>query len=149
MNAERPPCECRLNRIQIEQVLVNLIRNATDAIRTSGGPGVIEVRGRYREDLGCCEVEVEDSGPGILPEDAERIFTPFFTTKGHGLGQGLAICRSIVERHGGTLDVTAALSGGSVFRFTLPVADQEKAESEAANPVTQARSGSPNVKGFP
>ena len=149
VNAEGPPCDCRLNRIQIEQVFVNLIRNATEAIKTSADQGVIEVRGRYREDLGCCEVEVEDSGPGILPEDAERIFTPFFTTKGHGLGQGLAICRSIVERHGGTMDVTEGMSGGSVFRFTLPVGDPDKVDNEMDNRGTMTGSRSPNVKGFP
>ena len=69
---------------------------------------------------GSVQISVEDSGPGISPSDPEKIFQPMFTTKGHGMGMGLAICRSIVEAHHGRLWVAAGSRKGAVFRFSLP-----------------------------
>jgi signal transduction histidine kinase len=66
------------------------------------------------------EVTVEDSGMGIEPENADHIFDAFFTTKANGMGMGLAICRSIVEAHSGTLSVSSNIPYGSVFRLVLP-----------------------------
>ena len=65
-------------------------------------------------------VSVADPGPGIAPEDAVRIFDPFYSTKGAGLGVGLSICRPIVEAHGGKLSLAPNAGGGSTFQFTLP-----------------------------
>jgi signal transduction histidine kinase len=67
-------------------------------------------------------VSVADRGPGIAPDKIERIFAPFHSTKGSGLGIGLSLCRAIVEAHGGQLTVMPNAGGGSVFRFTLPTA---------------------------
>lgn len=68
-------------------------------------------------------VTVEDTGPGFAPEKAEDIFDAFVTTKPHGMGLGLAICRMIVERHGGRLSASAASPRGAVFGVTLPLAE--------------------------
>ena len=65
-------------------------------------------------------MSVADSGPGIAPDDAQRIFDPFYSTKEAGLGVGLSISRAIIEAHGGRLSLTPNGGGGSVFRFTLP-----------------------------
>ena len=67
-------------------------------------------------------ISVQDNGRGIDPEDIDRIFDPFFTTKSNGMGMGLAICRSIIEAHGGTLTVSPSVSPGSIFHIALPVA---------------------------
>jgi C4-dicarboxylate-specific signal transduction histidine kinase len=104
--------------VQIQQVLVNLMRNAIDAMeeaRTSG-PRLAVRAFRNGEML---QVEVSDNGPGV-PE-AERVFDAFFTTKPSGMGMGLAICRSIVESHGGRLWTRANDAGGATFAFTLPI----------------------------
>jgi len=113
------------DRIQIQQVLVNLIRNAADAMAAHGGDRreVVIQTMMARDNL--IEVAVRDSGPGIAPEMLERLFSPFATTKREGLGFGLAISRRIVEAHGGQLSAAAAPNGGAVFRFTLPVMEEE------------------------
>ncbi len=109
-----------VDKIQIQQVVVNLIRNAVEAMAhcerrelmvsaVFGAAGVVEIA-------------VADTGPGIAPEIAERLFQPFVTTKAHGMGVGLSICRSIVEAHGGTLQAEANPEGGTIFRFSLPPA---------------------------
>jgi signal transduction histidine kinase len=72
-------------------------------------------------------VEVRDSGPGLDEEDTERVFEPFYTTKGQGIGIGLSISRSIVEAHGGRLWAAANQPHGAVFRFSLPVAEEAAA----------------------
>ena len=71
------------------------------------------------------EVIVSDTGPGIAPELADRLFQPFVTTKATGMGLGLSICREIVEAHHGRLTTAPASSGGTVFRVTLPIASRE------------------------
>ncbi len=116
------------DRIQIQQVLVNLIRNAADAMAAHGGNGRREIRittSMARDNL--IEIAVEDSGPGIAPVMLERLFSPFATTKHEGLGFGLAISRRIVEAHGGQLSAAVAEAGGAVFRFTLPVMEEDMA----------------------
>lgn len=113
------------DRIQIQQVLVNLIRNATDAMATQGS-GRRELRISTviaRDNL--VEIAVRDSGPGVAPEMIEKLFSPFATTKREGLGFGLAISRRIIEAHGGQLSAAAAADGGAIFRFTLPVMEDE------------------------
>jgi PAS domain S-box-containing protein len=105
---------------QLQQVILNLITNAVDAMRgVTNRPRVLIVRSEASE-ADHLAISVEDSGTGIDPGHIDRIFDTFFTTKSHGMGMGLAICRSIVEAHGGNLSVSAAAPHGSVFRLVLP-----------------------------
>lgn len=111
-----PPVVC--DAIQIEQVLLNLLLNAIDAVRAvPEHDRCITVATAARD--GAVVVEVRDRGAG-LPPDAD-VFAPFFTTKPHGLGMGLSISRSLAEAHGGTLTACAADGGGSIFRLALPI----------------------------
>jgi two-component system, LuxR family, sensor kinase FixL len=109
-----------VDRVQIQQVLVNLMRNAVEAMA-----------GRARRELAVTtvllddetvEISVADSGPGLPDEISNRIFEPFISTKANGIGLGLSICRSLVEAHGGKLQSKNGAGGGAVFRFTLAVA---------------------------
>lgn len=105
------PLPVSVDRIQIEQVLVNLIRNALDAIEGAGSEQRwIEVRAMA--DQGWAEVCVRDSGPGVAPEIADRMFKPFFTTKTTGLGMGLALSRSFLEAHHGRIKMEKPKDGG-------------------------------------
>jgi signal transduction histidine kinase len=107
--------------LQIEQVLINLLRNAIEAITGSGAlQGTVSIEAKVR-DPDFIEVRVADSGPGFSPPLLENAFLPLSTTKAEGLGIGLPLCRTIVEAHGGKLWVDEAASGGAV-RLTLPVA---------------------------
>jgi PAS domain S-box-containing protein len=109
------------DRVQLQQVLLNLIMNGVEAMR-----GVTERRRELTVSSTFAEqtsvlVSVKDTGPGIVPALAERMFQPFFTTKSDGLGMGLAICRSIVEAHGGRLWVSPRAPHGADVRFTVPL----------------------------
>lgn len=112
-----PPAQ--LNRIQIQQVVVNLIRNAVQAME--GAPVRRITLATAATPDGAIEVTVGDTGCGLDDALKERLFEPFVTTKTKGLGLGLAICRSIIEAHDGRLWATDAPGGGTEFRFTLPV----------------------------
>lgn len=105
-----------LDRIQIQQVLSNLIRNGMEAMDGVAGDKAIRVAARRVGQM--LQVEVSDSGPGI--QDLDRVFQPFFTTKSSGMGMGLAICRSIVESHGGRLWAENNEPRGGRVVFTLP-----------------------------
>jgi signal transduction histidine kinase len=111
-----------VDRIQIEQVVLNLVRNAVEAILEAGSP-----RGRVRvaaeQAVGAVAITVEDTGPGLPDPAASRLFEPFVTTKPLGMGLGLAISRSIVEAHGGQLAAAARPGGGTVFRLVLPLGE--------------------------
>lgn len=107
----------QLDRVQIQQVLVNLIRNGLDAMNSSARPRIVSIRAYRSEDM--VRIEIGDRGPGVA--SPERIFEPFFTTKGGGMGMGLAICRSIVESHGGRLWAEKNKPQGAKFVFTLPI----------------------------
>jgi putative pyrimidine permease RutG len=110
------------DRVQLQQVILNLIMNAIDAMSSvSDRALVLRVRSQIHEPLHVL-LSVEDSGTGIDPKDAERIFDAFFTTKTRGMGMGLAICRSIVETHGGRLWAARADPHGSIFHIELPTA---------------------------
>jgi PAS domain S-box-containing protein len=105
--------------VQLEQVILNLIRNAIEAMQAMpAATRVLRVVSR-RQGADRLEVEVEDSGPGIA--EPERIFEAFYTTKDDGLGMGLAICRSIIEAHGGSIDARSNAGQGSSIGFTLPL----------------------------
>ncbi len=109
------------DRVQLQQVLLNLILNALDSLSTvSERQRVLRIR-TDRLPPDALRVAVEDTGGGIAPEDSERVFEPFYTTKPQGLGMGLAISRSIVEAHGGRLWTTPHDGSGVTFQFTLPV----------------------------
>jgi signal transduction histidine kinase len=108
------------SRVQLQQVLLNLITNAIDAMRPiRDRPRILRISICASEPGGVM-VRVEDSGPGIDPSVRGRIFEPFFTTKSAGMGLGLAICRSIIEAHDGQVSVSAGNPHGSVFQFALP-----------------------------
>jgi signal transduction histidine kinase len=108
-----------VERVQLQQVIFNLIRNAIDAMSTvTSRRRILRVR-TERDEAGEVIISIEDSGVGLDPEDVNKIFTPFFTTKPDGMGIGLSICRSIVEAHGGRL-TAAPLPHGARFEIALP-----------------------------
>jgi signal transduction histidine kinase len=107
--------------VQLQQVVLNLALNAMDAVQAL--PRTQEVVLGTSAGSGEVEIFVRDTGPGLSPEVRLHVFEPFFSTKTHGLGMGLAIVRSIVERHRGRVDVESGEAGGAVFRVRLPIAD--------------------------
>jgi two-component system sensor kinase FixL len=111
----------RGDRVQLQQVLLNLVVNACDAMASSPAPKR-RLLVTTSLDEGFVRVCVADRGYGIAREHAERIFEPFFTTKDHGLGMGLSICRNIVTSHGGRLWAEDNGGGGTRFHFTVPIA---------------------------
>jgi PAS domain S-box-containing protein len=114
-----PPVEG--DRIQLQQVILNLILNAVEAISgIDEGPREMRIS-TAREASNDVLVSVRDLGPGLDPQNADRLFEAFYTTKPDGLGMGLAICRSIIEAHGGRLWATENEPRGAVFQFTLPL----------------------------
>jgi len=123
------------DRIQLQQVILNLILNAVEAM--SGiDEGARETRiSTRREASKGVLVTVRDFGPGLDPQSADRLFEAFYTTKPDGLGMGLAICRSIIEAHGGRLWATANEPRGAVFQFTLPLERDETVPAEHAGPM--------------
>jgi PAS domain S-box-containing protein len=112
-----------LDRVQVQQVFVNLIRNGIDAMDAAvDGARALQIRSS-RDGPDAVRVEIRDAGTGF--KDPERVFEPFFTTKQHGMGMGLAICRSIVESHGGHLWTANNETLGATVAFTLPLAAGE------------------------
>jgi C4-dicarboxylate-specific signal transduction histidine kinase len=103
---------------QLQQVILNQITNAIEAMH-SVQPRILAVS-THQTMPGIVSMSVEDTGPGVDREDADRIFDPLFTTKPTGMGLGLSICRSIVERHHGHISVSSGVNGGAVFQIELP-----------------------------
>ena len=112
------------DRVQLQQVVLNLILNALEAMGSvQEGPRELSISTEQTQGNGFL-VTVRDTGPGIDPENIDRVFDAFYTTKSSGVGMGLSICRSIIDAHGGRLWADMKASRGAVFRFTLPsVAD--------------------------
>jgi signal transduction histidine kinase len=111
------------DRVQVQQVVMNLILNAVEAM-SAVDEGVRELLlGTEQSETYGILVAVRDSGPGIDPERREHVFDAFYTTKSSGVGMGLSICRSIIGIHGGRLWVEENKPHGAVFRFTLPIAE--------------------------
>jgi signal transduction histidine kinase len=108
------------SRVQIQQVMLNLIVNAIEAMSQMSDDRR-ELLISTQAEADCVLVAVRDSGPGLSEDATERVFEAFYTTKSSGLGMGLSICRSIVEHHGGRLWATANVPKGAAFQFTIPV----------------------------
>ncbi|WP_287285893.1 MASE4 domain-containing protein [Mesorhizobium sp.] len=106
------------DRIQLQQVLLNLITNAIEAMITVDGPRELAVSSSLSDD-GDVLISVADTGMGIAAQDLQRVFDPLFTTKSRGMGMGLSICRSIVQAHDGMLWVSPNAPRGSIFQFVL------------------------------
>ncbi len=112
---EPDPFIIKADPAQFQQVLVNLLTNAVQAM---DGTGTIDVTAAFKDDFDT--ITIRDHGPGIAEDVRDEIFEPLFTTKAKGTGLGLAICRQLVERHGGTLDLVDAETSGAIFRIRLP-----------------------------
>lgn len=106
------------DRVQLQQILMNLMVNAIEAMKNRGGELTIRSQAEDRALL----ISISDTGAGLPTENTDQIFAPFFTTKPQGTGMGLAIARSIVEAHGGQLWASANADRGATFHFTLPIA---------------------------
>jgi signal transduction histidine kinase len=106
------------DRIQLQQVLVNLITNAIESMATKDGPRILDVKSSVNKGGGI-KVSVADTGTGVDSHDVGRIFDPLFTNKLDGMGMGLSICRSIIEAHSGCIWVTQNQPQGAVFHFVL------------------------------
>jgi signal transduction histidine kinase len=115
-NAQLP--QVRGDRIQLQQVLLNLITNAIDSMAAKDGARALCVRSEVH-DGGSVIVSVADTGTGVGSREVERIFNPLFSTKSGGMGMGLAICRSIIEAHDGRLWVAPNKPEGAVFQFMV------------------------------
>jgi PAS domain S-box-containing protein len=113
-----PPVQA--DRVQLQQVLLNLIINVIEAMRTVEGSRQLLIA-TARDSSGSIVVSLRDTGTGLDPKEVDRLFEAFYTTKAEGMGMGLAICRSIVEAHGGRLWATANDPRGATFQFTLPL----------------------------
>lgn len=103
----------QIDRLQIEQVLINLVKNAKEACSKQENP-VITIK-PHQSFTWQCIITVQDNGEGILPEVQERIFVPFFTTKSSGPGIGLTLCKQIMNRHGGNITVDSEIGKGTCF----------------------------------
>jgi len=115
------------DRIQVQQVILNLMINAIEAMKGIGAaPRELSISSA-KDDSQSVLVAVRDSGPGLNPGSLDRLFQAFYTTKPQGMGMGLAISRSIVEAHGGRLWATANVPRGAVFQFTLPIGGEKVA----------------------
>ena len=131
-----PPPRVVCDRTMVEQVLLNLTRNGIQAMEGVADPAqrVLTLRARQTH-ARWVGFSVVDRGPGIPPEVAARLFTPFFTTRSEGMGLGLSLCRTVIEQHGGALDFVnladAGAGAGTEFRFTLPADGSERAPSPA------------------
>jgi two-component system sensor kinase FixL len=113
-----------VDKVQIQQVILNLVRNAIESMEQSDRRELTIATERDAD--GMAAVKISDTGTGISPDVASQLFQPFITTKPHGLGVGLSISRTIVESHGGRITVGPNPQGGTIFRFTVRAVSQEE-----------------------
>ena len=125
----------------LQQVILNLVMNAIESMNSSE-PRVLSIKSESTGHNSIL-VSIEDTGNGIDPDNLEQIFKPMFTTKAHGMGMGLVICRSIIESHKGKIWVTAGASRGSIFQFELPSVRGDEGRSELSDPTMVTLKGSP------
>jgi signal transduction histidine kinase len=128
LTAELPPVKG--HKGQLQEVVLNLMRNAIEAMESVGGQRVLRVTSE-RRNHDSIVVAVEDSGPGIDPSKVDTIFDAFVSTKPQGMGLGLALCKLIVTRHGGSVSASSGKQGGALMRFTLPVASAASSTATA------------------
>jgi signal transduction histidine kinase len=129
----------RANRPQLEEVFLNLITNAIEAMHAvDGGARLLRLSSEVIRDSSTVWITIEDSGIGINGKDKDRVFEPFFTTKSKGMGIGLAICRAIIESHGGTLQASANKPYGTIFHLALPTSDSPTLPTIGENVVDWA-----------
>jgi C4-dicarboxylate-specific signal transduction histidine kinase len=120
-NLENRPLLARGDSVQLQQVLLNLVMNAMDAMASTPLEQRSILISTRASETGTVDVLVKDRGHGINPKVNGRLFEPFYTTKDHGLGLGLALCSTIVEAHQGRLTLVNGEGGGAVAGFSLPV----------------------------
>ena len=122
-------CVVEVDSIEIEQVMINLVHNGIDAInRTSSAGGSINIQSRPIGNS-AVEISIMDSGPGIDASMQDGLFKPCQSDKREGMGLGLTISRSIIEKHGGKLFYDSKTTGQHAFRFTLPLHNQPPANN--------------------
>lgn len=119
LDEDLPPV--MLDRVQVQQVIVNLIRNSLDATIEQSDRGILVQTTNGADD--CVQVSISDNGPGLDTAIAEKLFQPFNTSKADGMGIGLSVSRTIIEQHGGHIWATPNGGGGVTFRFTLPISE--------------------------
>jgi signal transduction histidine kinase len=113
------------DRIQLQQIILNLVINGIDAMQpVTDRPRELVIR-TLQDEVHQMLVTVSDCGVGFAAENADRLFDPFFTTKSGGMGMGLSICRSIVESHGGRLSASSNVGPGATFQFSLPMHQED------------------------
>ena len=113
------------DKVQIQQVLLNLMRNAIESMEGAEKRELVISTATAADSM--VEIQVADTGAGIAPEISAQLFQPFITTKRQGMGVGLSISRTIVEAHGGSISALPKSGIGTVFRFTLPAVSKEEA----------------------
>lgn len=125
--------EVYVDPVQIQQVIVNLIRNAQDALVTlpQGRTRRLTIATREITDEKAVEIRVADTGPGIADEIRADLFEPFVTSKPSGMGMGLSVCRRLVEAHGGTIGLEASDGQGTTFALRLPLSANDQANTSA------------------
>lgn len=120
------------DRVQLQQVILNLLRNASDAMSgVDDRPRELVIR-TERDDCDCVRLTVKDTGVGISEQDAERLFEPFYTTRSDGMGRGLSVSRSMIECHSGRLRAAPNDGPGATFSFSIPYNFENFAEIQAA-----------------
>jgi signal transduction histidine kinase len=134
------------DRVQLQQVILNLIINAVEAMSGIGeGPRELLISTGRSASNGIL-VSLRDSGPGLDPKNVDRLFEAFYTTKAEGMGIGLSICHSIIEAHGGRMWASANEPRGAVFQFTLPIESDETVPAGQAGPSPRRETAGSETK---
>jgi signal transduction histidine kinase len=116
------------DRVQLQQVVLNLLRNASDAMNTLDDRPRQLLITTERDDGGRARLSVKDAGFGLAPEAIDKLFEAFYTTKNDGMGMGLSVCRSIIEKHRGVIWATQNDGPGATFSFSIPCGTDTKVQ---------------------